>query len=263
MPRARTDCYWGHPPSEDQRFLCIDGASVVCARCCVEHCAVETPGYFASCAAAGHPTWPAVVRGRAVAAKLVCLESYWNEELLHTTSVLGFLDALRATLRPPLQVAHRFVESSRGLSHYTKPPDGLLWKQRAAWDAPIYYLALHGAPGHVVSVLDRIGPDTLCDAFRGYGVRDCLVYFGACSVLRGRTGARFARDFLDATGCRAVIGYRADLDWMPSMLTDLLFFQRFYSHADPWTALRAIHASVRRDFRPARALGLTLVLAGD
>ena len=47
------------------------------------------------------------------------------------------------------------------------------------------------------------------------------------------------------------------------MLTDLLFFQRFYSHGDPWPALRAIHASVLRDFRPARALGLTLVLSGD
>lgn len=259
MPK--TDCYWGHATPSAARFPCIDGTSVVCARCCVEQCAVQTPGYFASCAAAGHPTWPAVTRGRRVPSKLVCLESYWNEELLTTTSVRAFLDALRPTIRPPLQVAHRFVESSRGLAHYTRPPDGLLWRQRIEWDAPIYYLALHGAPGRVTSVLDTIGSDVLCDAFRGYGVRDCLVYFGACSVLRGRTGERFAREFLDASGCRAVVGYRSDVAWLPSMLADLLFFQRFYGHRDPWRALRAIHASVLRDFKPARALGHTLVVA--
>ena len=262
MPGTHRDCFWGHRTTSAQRFPCIDGASVVCARCCVERCAVESPGHFASCAAAGHPTWPAVARGRGATRKLVCLESYWNDELLHTVSVRPFLEALRPTLRPPLVIAHRFVETGRGLAHYTQRPDGLLWRQRAAWDAPIYYLALHGAPGRLASVLDTIGSAALCDAFRGYGVRDCLVHFGACSVLRGRTGERFARDFLAASGCRAVVGYRADLEWMPSMHTDLLFFQRFYAHARPWAALRAIHDSVRRDFRPARGLGFALFLAG-
>jgi len=58
---------------------------------------------------------------------------------------------------------------------------------------------------------------------------------------------------------------RSDCYWRHST-TDaqrypcMLFFQRFYAHPDPWKALRAIHASVRRDFRPARDLGLTLVL---
>ena len=35
---------------------------------------------------------------------------------------------------------------------------------------------------------------------------------------------------------------------------------RFHSHPDPWTALRAIHASVLRDVRPARALDHTLLV---
>jgi hypothetical protein len=48
---------------------------------------------------------------------------------------------------------------------------------------------------------------------------------------------------------------------MPSMLIDLLFFERFYSHPDPWKALREIHASVKRDFQPARDYGFTLVTA--
>ena len=257
-----SDCFWRHGTSEAQQYDCIDGRSRVCPRCCVERCAIETPDHFAACAEAGHPTWPAVAQGPAVPSKLVCLESYWDDQLFHTKSVKGFLEALGPTLRPPLRVAHRFVESGRGLAHYTKRPDGLLWTQPEVWNAPAYYLALHGGPGRVLSVLDAIGSDALCDAFRGYGSYDCLIYFGSCGVLRGREGETFARDLLDASGCRAVIGYTMDVDWMPSMLTDLLFLQRFYTHPDPWTGLTAIHASVQRDFAPARELGLTLVRAG-
>jgi len=174
--------------------------------------------------------------------------------------VKGFLEALQPTLRPPLRVAHRFIESKRGLAYYTRRPRGVLWKQSEVWDAPVYYLALHGSPGSVTSVLDTIGSERLCDAFRGYDGYDCLVYFGCCSVLRGAAGRRFARAFLKASGCRAVIGYKTKIAWMPSMLIDLLFFERFYSSPDPWRALRKIHESVKRDFQPARDYGFTLVL---
>ena len=67
-----------------------------------------------------------------------------------------------------------------------------------------------------------------------------LVYFGACSVFRGKAG------------------YATDVDWMESMLADLLFLRRFYADTDPWRNLEAIHASVLEDFAPARRLGLRL-----
>ena len=75
------------------------------------------------------------------------------------------------------------------------------------------------------SVLDRIDSQTLLEAFRGYGScgYDNLVYFAACSVLCGPEGEKFARDFLTASGCRAIIGYTTPVDWMQSLVTDLLF----------------------------------------
>ena len=256
-------CYWNHDTEPSDAYLCLDGKNQVCGRCCVEKCAVETPLWFTKCAEAGHPTWPAVRHSRSVAAKLVCLESYWNHDLFKTTSVKDFFESLATLIRPRLQVAHRFVESERGLAYYTQHPDGLLWRVPECWDTPIYYLAFHGEPGTVKSVLDRISAESLLHAFRSYGKCGCnnLVYFAACSVLSGGEGEKFARDFLAASGCRAIIGYTTHIDWMQSLVTDMLFLQRFYTDPDPWKNLAVIFDSVKEDYRPAEALGYTLIQA--
>lgn len=180
-------CYWNHDVKPADTYICLDGTTQVCSHCCVEKCAVETPAWFAKCAEAGHPRWPSVKESKTVAAKLVCLESYWNRDLFKTTSVKGFLESLATLIRPRFQLAHRFVESERGLAYYTRYPDGLLWQIPESWNTPIYYLAFHGEPGSVKSVLDRIDSDMLLEAFRGYGNcgYDNLVYFAACSVLCG------------------------------------------------------------------------------
>jgi hypothetical protein len=194
-------------------------------------------------------------------AKLVCLETYWNERLFQSFSVKGFFEAMAPLVRPPLMIAHRFVESAEGLAYYTKRPGGVMWRQSELFDAPVYYLAFHGKPGTVISLTGHIGAPLLIEAFEGYGrggYRN-LVYFAACSMLRGSEGERFARDFLKATGVRAVIGYTTRVDWMASLLADMLFLHRFYSDASPWRNLKKIFASVQRDYPRARALGHLMV----
>jgi hypothetical protein len=192
--------------------------------------------------------------------KLVCLESYWSERMFQTFSVKGFFEAMAPLVHPPLTVAHRFVESENGLDYYTRR-GGVMWRQEELFDAPVFYLAFHGAPGAVKSVLGRIGAERLCDAFSGYGDNGYknLVYFAACNVLRGQAGRRFAREFLKATGVRALIGYSTTVDWMASLVADMLFLQRFYADPSPWRNLRRIFASVQRDYPRARRLGHTLV----
>jgi hypothetical protein len=194
--------------------------------------------------------------------KLVCLESYWSERMFQTFSVKGFFEAMAPLVHPPLTVAHRFVESEHGFAYYTRR-GGVMWRQKELFDAPVFYLAFHGAPGAVKSVLGRIGADRLCDAFCGYGDNGYknLVYFAACNVLRGAAGRRFAREFLKATGVRAVIGYSTTVDWMASLVADMLFLQRFYADPSPWRNLRRIFASVQRDYPKARRLGHTLITA--
>lgn len=194
--------------------------------------------------------------------KIVCLESYWNERLFETFSVKGFFDAMAPLVHPPLTVAHRFVDSEAGLAYYLRRPGGVMWRRKELFDAPVYYLAFHGRPAAVSPVLGRVNGAQLCDAFAGYGdggYRN-LVYFAACSVFRGARGKRFALEFLESTGVRAVIGYSTPVNWMASLVCDLLFLHRFYSDPSPWRNLRKIFASVERDYPRARKLGYTLIM---
>lgn len=192
-------------------------------------------------------------------AKLVCLETYWNEKLFESFSVKPFLEAMAPLVNPPLRVAHRFVESEAGLAYYAKRPDGVMWRHADAFDAPVYYLAFHGKPGSVISLTGDIDGERLTEAFAGYGrgYRN-LVYFAACSVMRGVQGERFAGAFLKKTGVRAILGYTTRVDWMASLVADMLFLHRFYRDASPWRNLRRIFASVHRDYPRARALGHVL-----
>ena len=193
-------------------------------------------------------------------AKLVCLETYWNEKLFESFSVKPFFEALAPLASPPLRVAHRFVESAQGLAYYTRRPDGVMWRRADLFDAPVYYLAFHGKPGTVISLTGDIGAEPLVEAFAGYGRGyRSLVYFAACSVLRGAQGERFVKTFLRKTGVRAVIGYTMRVDWMASLVADLLFLHRFYRDPSPWRNLRRIFRSVQRDYPRARRLGHLLI----
>ena len=193
-------------------------------------------------------------------AKLVCLEAYWNEKVFQTFSVKGFFEAMAPLQHPPLIVAHRFIESEAGLAYYAKRPDGLMWRSKELFDTPIYYLAFHGMPGTVVSLTGNIASQPLIDAFEGYGRRyRNLAYFACCNVLRGKKGRRFARDFLRKSRMRAVIGYTTRVDWMASLVCDMLFLHRFYRDSTPWRNLRRIFNSVQRDYPAARRLGHTLI----
>jgi len=253
------DCYWEHGTAKERLYLCLDGESMVCPRCCVECCPAETPDWFARCAAGGHPPWPSV--SYAVPRKLVCLESSWDDRVFKNLSVRGFFDSLKPLFHPPLQVEHRLIESAKHLAYYLRRPDGVLWVDPSAWDVPVFYLSFHGTPGGVESVLERIGPNELCEAFAGYGAYPNLIYFGSCNVLEGAKGKKFASDLLSASGSRAVIGYKKSINWMDSLAIDLLFLYRFYTSLHTWNKLSEIVESVKRDFKPAREMGYTIVQA--
>jgi hypothetical protein len=58
-----------------------------------------------------------------------------------------------------------------------------------------------------------------------------------------------------------VIGYKKDVNWMDSMVVDILFLYRFYTSLHTWQKLAETFESVQRDFKPARKMGYTLFQA--
>ena len=52
-----------------------------------------------------------------------------------------------------------------------------------------------------------------------------------------------------------MIGYATAVDWMASLVADMLFLHRFYRDPSPWRNLRRIFNSVRRDYPAAKRLG--------
>ncbi len=81
--------------------------------------------------------------------------------------------------------------------------------------------------------------------------------------MRGVRGLRQGRlPEPKASGVRAVVGYSTTVDWMASLVCDMLFLHRFYSDPAPWRNLRRIFNSVRRDYPPARRLGYLLFTRG-
>jgi hypothetical protein len=197
--------------------------------------------------------------------KIVCLESYWDEQVFQHFSVKAFLDGMAPLVHPPLVVGHRFVDSAAGLAYYLRRPGGLMWRQKELFDAPVFYLAFHGRPASVRTVVERIPGEALMAAFAGYGEHGYrnLVYFAACNVFRGKKGIDFARAFVKKTGVQAVVGYATPVGWMASLVCDLLFLHRFYNDPAPWKNLRRIFSSVHRDYPAAKRLQHILITRAD
>lgn len=244
-------CYWknGHGAAAPT-FPCYVDREPVCARCCVEHCRTEEPDTFATCQAAGHPTWPT---GCHAPRRLIAVEGYWDDEsVFDRTSVGPFLQGLTG-LVPGLQIVFRRADTVTELRRLLKT---VIPKDQGACDTPVYYFAFHGAPGEL-DLGHRRGISTeqlgACFADHPEGAR--LLYFSSCSTFAEEAGEQRADALLRASKSRAVVGYREEVDWADSMLIDLRFLHAFFNHSDPWSDLRGIERDVRTNFLITRKLG--------
>lgn len=255
-------CYYDHPQvTEDMLFTCFDGVSQVCPRCCVEICPSETAKTFADCLASGHTTWKSIRPRTMAQTKFICLESYWKaDKIFLNPTVKPFFEALNPLMGGSLRIGHRFVESIQGLKFYTQNPDGILWKDPATFDTPFYYLAFHGTSGGIFSVLDEINSKVLCEAFYNFGEYPNIIYFSSCGVFKGTKGKSFAKKFLKSSENHAILGYTEDVDWIHSMIIDLIFIDKFYYDPNPWKNLKNIYDSIIADNKLASELGFSLFL---
>jgi hypothetical protein len=170
-----------------------------------------------------------------------CLEAEWDSDLNNKPSVLPVLELLERL--DEIKAIHRDVatceEARWDLRKYAE----------AEYDAyRVLYVASHGEKGAIawsegnsMSLAD-LG-SVLAEGRSGY-----YLYLGSCLTLFNNAQAE---ELLEASGAKAVLGYRSEIEWVESAAFDLILLSWMANHSGhPKTLFRRVmarhEASARR-----------------
>lgn len=149
-----------------------------------------------------------------------CLEGEWETDLRKQASVLPVLDLLERL--GEIQAIHRNVATIPELRHYLDQ-----WSRPRYKDFYVLYLATHGDKGRLQL---SPGQETTLDALAemlGPSAESCYIYFGSCLTLFNE---REAQAFVTKTGAAAVLGYRADVEWLEGAAFEVILLASLASH---------------------------------
>jgi hypothetical protein len=97
--------------------------------------------------------------------------------------------------------------------------------------------AQHGSVVEVPPDDGEISLDELA-AILGTDLNGVVIHFGSCSILKERPTV--LRDFLEATGAKALAGYTTNVDWVASAAMDMLFLDTIAGYSQWSAAKRAL-----------------------
>jgi len=147
-----------------------------------------------------------------VALGVLCLETYWSEDVTDRRTVHGLLKLLEEN--EPAFIADHAHTATRGeIRAYLAN----------AWPVPSYdvlYVASHGLEGGIV---DEDDSRVTLSHLAGMLERTCagrVIFFAGCSTLNVRESV--VKTFLKRTKAAAVVGYSKDVDWLEGAQMDLI-----------------------------------------
>jgi hypothetical protein len=169
-----------------------------------------------------------------------CIEGNWEEKLSRYATVKPVLELLQ--INAGVKFIYRDCSTKAEMLYLIEK-----WQQKAYADYRILYLAFHGRPGELV--IDKRITVTLDELGKIINLKkhQRLVYFGACSVLKG--DARVIKSFLKNSGTRAACGYETDVDWMKSAALDLIAINEMQKYSMTHRGLEAAERSIRNSTR--------------
>jgi hypothetical protein len=181
-----------------------------------------------------------------------CIEGNWEEKLSRYATVRPVLELLQ--INAGIRFIYRDCSTKEEMSFLIDK-----WRQRGYDDYKILYLAFHGRPGELI--IDKNITVTLEDL--GASIKlprgnRRLVYFGACSVLKG--SKRPINRFLEQSGTKAVCGYTTDVAWIKSAALDLIAINEMQKFSMTHRGLAAAERSILESTRAlAGRLGFRMV----
>ncbi len=147
-----------------------------------------------------------------------CLEGFWYGDHRDSTSVKPVLDLLYSYQRLP-SLYHRcstIEEFKYSISR---------WKTKAFHNKyPILWLAFHGEAGKIKIGKDEVTILQLAEILQGSCQR-AIIYFGSCSTMKW--DRRLVQAFMEKTKTLAVLGYKKDIDWLPSASFEIRLLSYF------------------------------------
>lgn len=143
---------------------------------------------------------------------VLCLETYYSDEVEDRRSVRGLLELLEHNVSS-LAADHRHVPDRRNIQAYLEG----LWPHER-YD--VLYLASHGDTGAIVDEYGTvITLEWLARRLKG-SCKDRVVFLSGCDTVN--VSQRVASSFLATTGAAALVGYRRSVDWLRAAQMDLV-----------------------------------------
>ncbi|GAA4339067.1 DUF6642 family protein [Flaviaesturariibacter amylovorans] len=142
-----------------------------------------------------------------------CLEGFWYGDHRDKTSVAPLLELLHRYSDMPF-IHHRCATLDEFRYSLSR------WKTKAFQRRyPILYISFHGEPGMVLIGDTRIDLPELGELL-GNKCERTVIHFGCCSTLN--YDKRLLQNFMERTRCLAVLGYKEDVEWLPSSAFEIL-----------------------------------------
>lgn len=147
---------------------------------------------------------------------IFCLEGDWTPDLKNTQSIRSALSFMYDNL--DIRFIHRHCTKREQFEYYLKK-----FSLRKYKSYSICYFAFHGKPGSLLLAENEIVTLDDLAAMVGDTLKDRIIHFGSCETLS--VDIRHIKKFIRETNALAICGYKTDVDFLPSSIFDMLFFE--------------------------------------
>lgn len=147
-----------------------------------------------------------------------CLEGFWYGDHRDSTTVKPVLDLLECYQKLPY-VYHRC--STLGEFEFSISR----WKVISFHKKyPLLWLAFHGEAGNLIIGKQKVTIQELADILQD-SCQGAIIYFASCSTMKW--DKRLLQTFMEKTKTLAVMGYKKDIDWLPSASFEIRLLSYF------------------------------------
>lgn len=171
---------------------------------------------------------------------IFCIEGFWYGDHRDRTSVKPVLDLLNCYQTTP------FIHHKCSTVEEFEFSIGR-WKTKAFHQKyPLLWLAFHGAPGEIAIGKSKITISDLESILKDK-CEGSVIYFGSCATMKW--DKRSLQSFMEKTKTVAVLGYKNDIDWLPSASFEIRMLSYFNKGKFTTDSLKKIRVDIDSDCR--------------